>query len=437
MKGLGDVFGSSRELVRKLKAIDKRYNIWVDSVYVQEERRKDQMKGDILSDHYDLWLAKHTTDMAGLIPPETKLTAVFRNLTRIITTNQSYDAHLYRVAVQELENLKLENVVAIWINQTNALRPGSTVLSANSEVLESNVHETVQSHSSSQIRPSSPSSWTPGWFAKKRQSTFSSDTTFKSDSDKASIGSAPNIPILQMEDPVLRQIINMGKSFIKRGELDNAEIAFQRASAILHPRSRMYDMRVSSPEVDAQLACIALYRGKYAEAHRKFEALLDCPIPQEQLKNEYNAEICRWIGVALLHQGKYESAIVQFQQLLLQSPRYSSDEEVQIRRDLALASAYSGNFDEAFGQLKMANECLQILEERQALEQKNSMENTTTGRETTSTQAVHPTVTPRPTKSNDKEDTSSVDMPLRTPKTSELKAKKDGLLFTQAKIALA
>jgi tetratricopeptide (TPR) repeat protein len=223
---------------------------------------------------------------------------------------------------------------------------------------------------------------------------MSSDTTIKTDSSKASIGSFPKTPALQssnsIDDPILRQNIEMGKSFIRKGELDNAETAFQRACATLNSKYRAQEPNGYSLEVDVQLACITLYRGKYEEAHHKFVLLLDSPIPEEHIQNEYSAVIHRWIGVALLHQGKYELAVETFRLLLTRFAEYLSD-EVQIRRDLALASAHLGNFDEAFRELKVAFDCLKILEQRHAYKRDASKGGTNSQKQATSTQSIQPT----------------------------------------------
>lgn len=204
----------------------------------------------------------------------------------------------------------------------------------------------------------------------------------------------------------------------------------------MNSKDRPQEFSGYSLEVDVQLACITLYKGKYEDAQERFGSLLHSTIPEQRIRKEYTAVILRWIGVALLHQGRHQEAAEHFRLLLTRFAEFSSD-EVQIRRDLAISSAYLGNFHDAFRELKNSFDCLENRERHQELERDSYMGSMTPRTEASNIPSMQLATDSRLSSMHNQGKHPSKEFLRELPTDFELRAQRYGLYFAQAKIGLA
>ncbi|KAI1118075.1 hypothetical protein F5Y14DRAFT_401003 [Nemania sp. NC0429] len=169
------------------------------------------------------------------------------------------------------------------------------------------------------------------------------------------------IPKGTLCDRVTRDI-DLGKEFLKKGDLKSAETAFIRGQHFLKHLAP-HEQEPYEIQIRVQLAGIKLHQGGYKEAEEDFTAVLG-DMGTKFNNRERNA-IKRWIATSLLRQGQYEQAAILFSSLLEIISAQDPDNltaEIPIRRDLAFASACQGYYQQALRHMNTAHDCLgQIL----------------------------------------------------------------------------
>ncbi|KAI1743093.1 hypothetical protein F4680DRAFT_471953, partial [Xylaria scruposa] len=194
-----------------------------------------------------------------------------------------------------------------------------------------------------------------------RPSGFTSPTarSFMLDDERISIGSFPAVILNNTTDENLKGTIDLGKAFLERGELRSAETAFVRCQRFLEHLEHHQKLRYEV-EIRVQLAGIKLHRGGYKEAHDEFKTVLSKMNGFSMIEKNI---VKRWIAISLLLQGLYEQAVEKFDLLLKTDLSHISlTDEVPIRRDLALASAYKGDYQQALREIIASRDCLERLE---------------------------------------------------------------------------
>ncbi|KAI0096341.1 hypothetical protein GGR51DRAFT_543589 [Nemania sp. FL0031] len=180
------------------------------------------------------------------------------------------------------------------------------------------------------------------------------------DDEGISVGSCPVVIPNDTSNDDLKQKIDLGRWFLKKGEFVSAETTFVRCHYMLEHLKRDQKVRYSI-EIRAQLAGIKLHRGTYKEAQKEFEAILG-DMNNDLFKGYEQNVVNRWIATSLLYQGKYKQAADSFNSLLEAFPHQDLDyieTEIPIRRDLALATAFQGNYQVAVTQIETARVCLE------------------------------------------------------------------------------
>ena len=246
-----------------------------------------------------------------------------------------------------------------------------------------------------------------------------------SDVDKASSSSIPNVlPDVGRSihyNEAAESSINLARSFMKRGELNSAEVALLRSRHVLET-SHIHENSIYRIEVNVQLASIDLFRGKYNEAYNNFQQIRS-KLNEGQFDVRIKAELERWIAISLIYQGKYSDAATKLEHLVTTSDTVGSSktdsDELQLRRDLAFTYACLGNYSEAQDELKIAYRLLDALDKR--------LSNPPLG-----TDGIH-------VRSGDSQlqaEEQAAKFRDDSTRTNELREKEDLLHFTKAKIGL-
>ncbi|KAI0545165.1 hypothetical protein F4679DRAFT_562251 [Xylaria curta] len=353
-----------KDLMTNLGSIDRKFqNLQLGCV--REGRPQDSTSGAVTESRFNIWTTEPT--LGGDIKKEARATRILswvNNLKRHIVK----EARGKKDILSLLEREDINNAIKDLLSQppsTSELKRPFPHNPQGNERRDESTYETSSDagfmvlsaphniyHRRTLSFPARPS---------QRRSTYSlAAQSIVSDDEKASVGSYPAVILNNTTDENLKATIDLGKAFLKRGELKSAETAFIRCHLILehlenHPKKR-YDV-----EIRAQLAGIKLHRGNYKEAQREFNAVLN--MMSDGFSTHEKNIVMRWIATSLLCQGRYEQAVEHFESLLkavhVQNPsNIELTTQIPIRRDLALASAYQGDHKKAFRQISAARKCL-------------------------------------------------------------------------------
>ncbi|KAI1196507.1 hypothetical protein F5X97DRAFT_304790 [Nemania serpens] len=180
-----------------------------------------------------------------------------------------------------------------------------------------------------------------------------------SDEDSISILAYPVIEPDNIPENELRELIDLGESYLKKGDITRATRAFVLGLIILldvqpHRQARY------GVEIRAQFASVKLHQRLFTEAEEILNAALQ-DVGDGVLNNRERNVVERWIAISVLRQGHYEQAAKRFNSLLETIHAQDPDDittEMLIRRDLALASACQGDHQLAFGHINAAKNCL-------------------------------------------------------------------------------
>jgi tetratricopeptide (TPR) repeat protein len=176
------------------------------------------------------------------------------------------------------------------------------------------------------------------------------------DDDVLSVVSTPNRDFIRMSNSHISSAYRLANSFFQRGELENAGVLFEKI--LLH--TKLDAQSLERVEICMQIAAVKMYRGYYENSRKD---LLDIESQLRAIKasghsNEsttaeplYNCQ--RWLASCRLLAGQWQDAVLEMRSLLDNDPeRY----HVRLHRDLSLAYAYLGQYDEARTSLKLALE---------------------------------------------------------------------------------
>jgi tetratricopeptide (TPR) repeat protein len=165
-------------------------------------------------------------------------------------------------------------------------------------------------------------------------------------------------------DAETKRLAILGISFLESGELGNAEILFKRSISMLDGK-QSGTKHLDRIHLQTHIAVIRLYRGRYHDAKRDFDLIekeMDSLKTDDESGANFEArnEITRWSAISLLHQGQYIDAVAKFEKVLAKRREAHSRLEkaivgdIQVRRDLALAYGYLGQYTEATKHIKEA-----------------------------------------------------------------------------------
>ncbi|KAI1122946.1 hypothetical protein F5Y10DRAFT_270586 [Nemania abortiva] len=188
-------------------------------------------------------------------------------------------------------------------------------------------------------------------------------------SDKrTSVDSYPTVNPNTTSDPELGILIKSVYRDLKQSEIKLAEGKLRRYQKRLENLDDHQKIRYGI-QIRAQLAIIELKRGNYEKAQKDFNDISGDMDKGLGIHEQYVVK--RWIAVSLLSQGYHTEATIRLESLLETIPNEDSYDlviKIPIRRDLALASAYQGDYQEALGHIREAWNCLeQILKDPKAV----------------------------------------------------------------------
>jgi len=170
------------------------------------------------------------------------------------------------------------------------------------------------------------------------------------ETDRRSIFSTPHFDIIDSVDSELENAFHLARSFFLSSELEIAERLFIKSKNLLE-KSQSTPDGMGEIQVQAQIAAIKLYRGRYEEANNYLAWIrqrLAASRGPDKPREDIEVEIDRWFAVLSLLQGKYDIAIAELKNLLQQRNSASNPDipikavDIQIRRDLAVAYANIG-----------------------------------------------------------------------------------------------
>ena len=260
---------------------------------------------------------------------------------------------------------------------------------------------------------------------KRTSSRRTTARSIRSDVDKASISSIPNVlPDVgrnEHYDQDAEISIDLARSFMKRGELHSAEVALLQSKHVLET-SHIHENSLYTIKVNVQLASIKHLRGKYNEAYHDFRAILS-KLNEDQSDVRIKAEVEIWIAISLIYLGKYSDAETMLKYLVKTSDTAGSSKiesaELQMRRDLAFTYACRGNYSDAKDELEKAYGLLDTRDEQLS-------------KPPLSTDGTHVRSGDSQLQTEGQTDKFRCDLTG----SSELRAKRDLLHFTEAKIGL-
>ena len=194
------------------------------------------------------------------------------------------------------------------------------------------------------------------------------------DDQNVSRMSTNELPLPEGDKAEFLKIANLARQYLRRGDLDNAYFLYQRCEAIMK-KFRM-ENTVQHVQVRMQMAITLLQKGRYDDAKKQLEYMRGFlgskprMIENVVLKHEIELELELWFATSLLRQGRNQRAREELEKLLLREDLVPSDLSIEkhvlvaakVRRLLALANGYLGDYDEAFRQIDSVYEKIALLD---------------------------------------------------------------------------
>ncbi|KAM7216551.1 hypothetical protein V8F06_008079 [Rhypophila decipiens] len=184
------------------------------------------------------------------------------------------------------------------------------------------------------------------------------------DHDQVSFVSTPDKDSIHMSNSHLLSTCNLANTFLQKGELENANVLFDKVVAY----TSSYDRGPERIWMLMQRAAVKIYRAYYQSGMddlRDIESSLSTAKLTRAELNHLTYHCRRWMASCELYAGRWRAAAEQMQNLLDEDPkRY----HVRLHRDQALAHAN-------LGQYKSARSCLDLAKERASTMKRNPHSN--------------------------------------------------------------
>jgi hypothetical protein len=197
---------------------------------------------------------------------------------------------------------------------------------------------------------------------------------------KISIG-ALALPEEQKKE--FQKFFDLAGVYLQRGNLDNAYALYQRCEDMITELQKELQIQNTYQHIliRMQIAIILLQKGKYPEAGSRFEVMRGELATQHricedaELRKKIGGDLDTlewWLALSLVRQGRYLKAKEILEELLeplelKEGPIDSQNEEqflalAKVRRILALANGYLGDYTEAFRQIDLFSDSIKTLQ---------------------------------------------------------------------------
>ncbi|KAL5319124.1 hypothetical protein ACEPPN_012173 [Leptodophora sp. 'Broadleaf-Isolate-01'] len=203
-----------------------------------------------------------------------------------------------------------------------------------------------------------------------QESTESASTSFK-DEQRVSKISANNLRLPKKEKEEFLTFSNLARLYLDRGNLDNAYVLYQRCHDMLN--KHYPKITLHHTQIRMQMGVTLLQKGRYNQAGEMFEVLrswLESQRETPELRSDIEGELEWWFALTLLRQGRYREAQMKLKHLEkdLERTEILKEEHVldlaKVRRLLALANGYLGDYTEAFRQIELVRKSFEGFQTR-------------------------------------------------------------------------